>query len=67
MVKTKREDEVRNILTRQGTYCMGDKGKGTRRMTGTTLQIARHAEFRMKMVPRRRPLSRFRQTNTPFR
>ena len=52
--RNNRNERNKKHLTRQRTYCKGDEGKEGRGMTSTTLQIARHAEFRMKMAPRSR-------------
>lgn len=46
-IKMKKE---RNIWRDRETYCKGNKVKREGRMTGRTLQIARHVEFRIKMA-----------------
>lgn len=40
----------RNIWRDREIYCKGNKVKREGRMTGRTLQIARHVEFRIKMA-----------------
>lgn len=46
----KKRKKGRNIWRDRETYCKGNKVKREGRMTGRTLQIARHVEFRIKMA-----------------
>lgn len=46
----KKRKKGRNIWRDKETYCKGNKVKREERITGRTLQIARHVEFRIKMA-----------------